>query len=134
MSTWLLKLDAVGALSKRSFEIRSEEQLGERLAELRALGEGSGILLHDTGDFLTFGIRRDLAFCHFAPADRGSDYRFATSGPAVAVPPITFNVGGTATEIDAHRCISASLLDLVLRHYFRTRTLPDLVSWEIDVA
>jgi len=130
----MLELDAVGELPERSVEIRSEDQISECLAELRAQGEGSGILVDEAGGFLGFGIRRDLAFCDFNPADGASDYLMATSGPAVAVPPITFNVGGTATEIDAHRCISASLLDPVLRHYFRTRTLPDLVSWEIDVA
>lgn len=134
MSHWLLKLDAVGDLPARSFAVRSEEQLGDRLAELCARGEGSGILVVDGKDSQAFGVNRDLAYCHFDPSDGESDYLIATSGPPIDVPPITFNVGGTATEIEAHRCISVHLLDAILKHYFRTRALPDFVSWEVDSA
>ena len=132
MKKFVLKIDQSPFTKNREMEIASRDDLKKEITEILESGEGSALLQHNNDDYLFFGVEGNYGFVQYDPGSKGGDYLWLNeSGLTFNEDTVSFNVGGTDTEIYKHRIINKSLVLEALLYFFEKGALIEK-KWEID--
>jgi len=115
--------------------IGTEQELRQKLWELRTGEDPTLILEHKSGDQLFVTVKGSYAGLSFRPALWGKPSLTASTDPRFRADPesesdwFEFSVGGTPTPVPKDRCIPFETGVEVVIHYFRHESLPDTIAW-----
>jgi hypothetical protein len=102
------------------------------VSDILESGEGSALLQHDNDEYLLFGVDGNYGFVQYDPGSKGGEYLWLKeSDLAFNEDTMSFNVGGTETEIYKHRVINKNLVLETLLYFFKKGILIGK-EWEVD--
>lgn len=132
MSSFVIKFDESPFIKKHDISVCSVKSFKKEINKLLNATEGSAILQRDNDDFLFFGVEGDLGFVQYDPGSKDGEYLWVKNlNLEKSDEIISFNIGGTETEIYRHRCVDKSTLLKTALYFFEYGKLID-ADWEID--